>query len=161
MFKSKAKVSFKGLTKFKKKLKTLEGSKVTVGYFAANKHPEIGITMSELAYLHENGGISSKGNNIPQRDFMTQSWENWVKGYAKSSTAKVVNDYLFNNKKIRDCLKEQGTEVKWMVNWTIEVGGDFVPNHPKTLAGKVGSTPLMDSGYLKNNAVVKVTFNGK
>ena len=161
MFKSKAKVSFKGLTKLRKKLNTLDGSKITVGYYSNQRHPTIGIPMSELAYLHENGGVSSKGNNIPQRDFMTQSWENYIKGYSKSSTAKVVNDYLFNNKKLRECLNKQGEEVKWMINWTVEVGGDFVPNHPKTLANKVGNDPLIDSGYLKNNATVKVTFNGK
>jgi len=155
-FKATAKSNFKGLTAFKKKLKTLDGSKVTVGYFSEQKHPDIDMNLAELAYIHENGTPQ-----IPQRDFMTQSWDNWVRGYAKGSLAKVANDYLFYGKKLRPILKEQGLAVKWMIDWTVEVAGDFTPNSPKTIAEKVGNSPLIDSGYLKANAKVKVTFNGK
>lgn len=129
-----------------KKLKSLE---VQVGFQAGEAQSEDGTDMVEIAAFNELGS-----SDTPARPFMRQSFENHEADLQKACVE--VNAVLSNGGTAADALNELGVFCKGLVQQEI-VDGGFEPNAESTIQKKGSSTPLIDSGTMRQSVNYVVT----
>lgn len=108
-----------------------------------------GSTMVKIAVINEKGG-----GHVPARPFMGQTWE---KNRRKYETRVVDACYKPEEgaAKILAKLSQLGAEMVNDIRSTIDAGMKPA-NAPSTLRHKKGSTPLVDSGGLRNSIAFRV-----
>lgn len=153
MIKTKVKNSFdmSEWNKIVKKMTTLDGYVVETGYHADQIHPEHDLSLSYIAYVNNFG---DEDQNIPARPFMDFAAQ-WHDQELEKKAPQLVQMYFYQDKKLMPMLREVGNRGKALIEIVID-WNQFTPNAPKTLAVKEGSTPLVDSGYMKKNAKIKI-----
>lgn len=145
-FTSKVEFDNKALTQYIRRLKQMEAYEVEYGYYQEDKHPESGTPMSKVAITNE------EGLGVIRRPFMHFTNTSMVIHYRRDKKWQDdVNQYLENGGRIDTLYKKFGAEGQRQVKQIIEAGQFVVTNNP---------TPLDDTGYLKNNAKVKVVKKG-
>lgn len=154
--KSQTKLDLKEMRAFAKKLKTLDTYEVEFGYYDTDTHPDYDMGMATLAAIHEFGGYTENGAEIPARDFMHQTVVSYSGAQGVKALENVVEDYLFQDKNIRTLLTSVGKQLTNKVVWVIEQGGDFAPNSDITISYKGSDVPLVDSGYMRDHAKYKI-----
>jgi hypothetical protein len=132
-FKSKVTSDQKDILAMIKRLHKLEEYQAEYGYFDEDAHSS-GLSMSHIAYIHENGEDS---NDIPARPFMSQAGDyHAAKFESKVGWKQDVFNYL----------KAGGRIDKFYLSFTREgidsiqtaiLRQDFEPNAPHYLAYKV------------------------
>lgn len=129
-------------------LKKLEKLEVQVGFQEGDSDAQ-GQSLAEIAASNELG-TSSK----PARPFMRQSFERHEKEL--QNACNQANAVVSNGGTAEEALNELGVFVKGLVQTEIIEGG-FAPNSPITIARKGSSTPLVDTGTMRQsvNYVIK------
>lgn len=159
---NKVTVKTKDWDKLRKRLPK-KGATVKVGVLAGSGNAAGGISMLELAAIHEFG---SPKNNIPQRSFIRAT-------FAKDAVAKTLQklgtqyaNAIINNKMdAEQALNKLGAWAASQIKKTIKnretTGPDPQANKPATIARKGSSTPLVDTGRLINAITWMVVMGGK
>lgn len=127
---------------------------VRIGFQHGASREENGADVCDVAAFNELGT-----ETIPSRPFLRDSVDDNEDEIVKFLQSKVVD--IIHGKTAEQVLKEIGVFQKDMVQTTIE-DGHFEPNSEatirrKTVKGKKGDHPLIDTGTMKNsvNFVIK------
>lgn len=130
-----------------------DGARVKVGVIGGGEHADGGITMTELAAIHEFG---SPAANIPQRSFLRRALV-WNSGpWLPAFTAKLVGAVASGKMDEKKALEILGQRAVAEVKKTI-TGSDIPPPlAPATVAAKGSSKPLVDTGQLLNSISYEV-----
>lgn len=145
-----------GKAKLKKNLQALSRYFVKIGVPSTaaaptdDKGAPMGISMAQLAYIHEQG---SPSNNMPARPF-NRLTKNRCKGQFRKLLRRSYLKILRGASPTRE-LKIIGVayEGEMKNTFTISV---FVPLKPATVRSKGSSRPLIDSGALRGSIISKV-----
>lgn len=134
--------------KYFSELGKLANLEVQVGFQDGSTNEE-GTSLAEIAAYNELGT-----STIPARPFMKQSFENHEKEL--QSACDEVNKVLSEGGTTEMALEELGVFSKGLIQEEI-VSGNFAPNSPATIAAKGSSTPLIDTGQMRQsvNYVIK------
>lgn len=149
--KSTIKTDLKGLTSLKRKLRVLDGKNVKVGYWDTQSHPNSDKNLAQIALINERGYFG-----LPVRDFMWTSFFAWKQSYSQNTAKNVVQNYLYRNQNINSLMKGIGEDMNYMIKWVIDADSFFVPNSPVTVKLKGSAVPLIDTGFMMNNAKIKL-----
>lgn len=138
------------------KIRKLYNNKVQVGYLFDDKYQSDrntkGLTIPQLAYLHEYGNDST---NLPSRPFMSQSVGD--ARTVKAQLRKVAPSLLSNP---QDSLNNLGTALKEEVRKTIDAATGFQELSPITIAKKGGdSRILIETGQMRDAVRHEVRSN--
>lgn len=104
-----------------------------------------------LVNLHEFGSGDGK---IPQRSFIRSTIDREKASINKMLDAAVRSGAA--NGDVRRRLGVAGEKIRGDIIRTIDRSIDIAPNAPSTVAKKGSSTPLVDTGIMKNSLTVKV-----
>lgn len=137
--------------KFFKELEKLGNLQVHVG-FQGDETYEDGTSLAEIAAFNELGT-----STIPARPFMKQSFKDHEKDLKE--TCMQVGKMLSEGATVDKALNMLGTTVKGLVQSEM-VEGKFAPNAPATIKKKGSSTPLIDTGYMRQS-INYVISNGE
>ncbi len=134
--------------KYFAELEKLSKLEVAVGFQEGIEHIDRdgnkdGATVAEIAAYNELGTSTS-----PARPFMKQSFENHEKELQASCDQ--VYKTLSNGGTTGDALAQLGVYLKGLVQDEI-VNGGFEPNAAATIERKGSSTPLIDSGNMRQS----------
>lgn len=146
----KTKSNLRGLTALKKKMQTIEKYSAQAGYYD-NKHPTAGISYAYLASIHEFG---TRDGRIPQRDFITQAYLDWMIS-VNHEAAKAATDIIYRGVPVRKALKglaEDGADFITNAAYSF----DSPSNAASTIANKGFDNPLIETGKLANGVKSKV-----
>lgn len=149
-FTSKTVSNQKGLNSILKKLKTLETHEGTAGFYG-KMHPTHGVTDTEIAVKNEWGVPEEK---IPSRPFMSTAAS---QGALKMNrlASKLFGQWLQGKITTKTMLKKLSEEeAEWIKHFIIH--NSFEPNSDRTLEGKPGDQPLVNTGWLSENVGTKV-----
>jgi hypothetical protein len=124
------------------------------GQKAAERPKQGGLTVAEYATVNEfgsgNGGASWHGpTGIPERSFMRSTFDKNAAKYSDRLDQAVL-DVVDGKRDLATSLERIGLEFVGDVNQAI---ADVIPppNAPETIARKGSSTPLIDSGRLRQS----------
>lgn len=147
---SKVKSNLRGLAALKRKMKTITEYSAQAGYYD-NKHPTAGISYAYLASIHEYG---TRDGRIPQRDFITQAYLDWMMS-AKGDAEKAARDIIYKGIPVRVVLKKMAEE-----GATFITNAAYTFNSPSnaasTIRNKGFDNPLIETGKLANGVKNKV-----
>lgn len=124
---------------------------VAVGY-QQGEASEDGVDMVDIALFNELGTVHS-----PSRPFIRDSLNNnkdKISQFMQSAAKGIVN-----GKSAEDVLKKIGTFQKGLIQKEIS-SGNFVPNSPATIRKKGSSTPLIDTGRMRQSVNFVVRERG-
>lgn len=124
---------------------------VAVGY-QQGEASEDGVDMVDIALFNELGTVHS-----PSRPFIRDSLNNnkdKISQFMQSAAKGIVN-----GKSAEDVLKKIGTFQKGLIQKEI-TSGNFVPNSPATIRKKGSSTPLIDTGRMRQSVNFVVRERG-
>ena len=157
-----------GMNEIKRELMRLDGSYVQVGFYGNASHKRgNGKTIAEIAFRNEYGDANNKWRGksapIPSRPFMRQAFEKNV-GKLKRNQKSYLKQVVAGNLSARDGLNALGATHEGDIKREIKSGG-FEPNAPltvalKTVRGKRGTTPLIDTGQMRQSVAHKVRMRG-
>lgn len=148
-----------GLNKILSELKKVQGSYVSVGILEDAPPPAKGqMSMAKLGTIHEYGLMSL---NIPARPFMRQTFER-INAKISELIKNQLDLVIKGSSNVKRSLGLVGEYVRSEIRRQFVVG-DFEPNKPstikaKTVGGKKGTTPLIDTGRLRASINYKVTI---
>ena len=128
--------------RFQQELKELIKLEVAVGYQQGEASQD-GVDMVDIALFNELGTV-----HIPSRPFIRDSLNN-NKDKISQFMQRTAKD-IVNGKSAEDVLKKIGTFQKGLIQREI-TNGDFVPNSPATIRKKGSSTPLVDTGRMRQS----------
>lgn len=118
---------------------------------------KVGITNSELMYIHENG---SPLNNIPARPVLDMT--------IKYASEELLNDTIdnclqiwINSKKSQEAVEKELNKLclkmeKYARQLIYSNDGRLVPNAPSTIAKKGDDHPLFDTGQLARSITCRL-----
>lgn len=137
-----------------KQVQLMKGSFVKVGVLEdAGSHADgkgrgegSAIDMARLASIHEFGWPPS---NIPERPFLQQSFDTNVVEIDRFKASEVGSIYE-GKSDTKKALDRLGVFFVGKVKETF-TKGEFAPNSPETIRRKGSSTPLIDTGRLRNS----------
>lgn len=147
----------KALKAMIRKLKSVEDYYVEAGYYGEDKHPEHSESMAYLALANEEGvqGDPLSLGDIPPRPFLFNSFS-INQGYQKQLTESFMVDYILGEgKRINQALKPFGEKYAMSITIAIEAGS-YIPNADYTIEQKGFDSPLMETGYMKDNPRYKI-----
>lgn len=128
-----------------------KGASVSVGVLSGASHPS-GMDNATLAAIHEFG---TEDGRVPERSFlrstMSSKREEWLAFFA-GRARKVVAGQI----SALDAMEHTGMRMAGDVKAAIVAGID-PENAPATVAAKGSSTPLIDTGRLKESITHRVT----
>lgn len=136
---------------FQKELEELAKLEVAVGY-QQGQASEDGVDMVDIALFNELGTVHS-----PSRPFLRDSLNNnkdKISQFMQSAAKGIAN-----GKSAEDVLKKIGTFQKGLIQKEI-TSGNFVPNSPATIKKKGSSTPLIDTGKMRQSVNFVVRERG-
>lgn len=136
---------------FQRELEELTKLEVAVGY-QQGETSEDGVDMVDIALFNELGTVHS-----PSRPFIRDSLNNnkdKISQFMQSAAKGIVN-----GKSAEDVLKKIGTFQKGLIQKEI-TSGNFVPNSPATIRKKGSSTPLIDTGRMRQSVNFVVRERG-
>lgn len=149
-----------GWNKIVEELEKEKDAYVKVGVLStAGQYEEGGsVTIADVATFNEYGT-----KDIPSRPFMKQAFDNnqkEVNGFIDKQYDRV----LTGKQSVKDGLGKVGVFFEGKVRKTFSQG-EFTPNKPatiraKTVRGKKGTTPLVDSGRLRQSISSEVVLKG-
>lgn len=128
--------------RFQQELEELAKLEVAVGYQQGEASQD-GVDMVDIALFNELGTV-----HIPSRPFIRDSLNNnkdKISQFMQSAAKGIVN-----GKSAEEVLKKIGTFQKGLIQKEI-TNGDFVPNSPATIRKKGSSTPLVDTGRMRQS----------
>jgi len=145
----KQKVIDRGWNKILENHKNIKKLDIKVGLFGENADYKNNMAM--LGAVHQFGSTKM---NIPKRPFISEAFdakEQENKNFIVNEYRKVI-DGKQNLKKMIDRIgvKHEGQIKKGITEF------NFAPNKPKTVQRKGSSTPLIDSGQMRNSVKYKV-----
>lgn len=145
----------------RKVIEMAAGSRVKVGVLSEaggdKEHNDDGITLVELAAIHEYG---SPAANIPERSFIRRTFSEKAEELAKMQE-KLVAAIVNRKMDVRTALEALGQWGAAEVKKTIKTGPHIPPPLKKKTADRKGSDrPLVDTGLLANS-VTHVVEIGK
>lgn len=108
-----------------------------------------GSTLVKIAVINEKGG-----GHVPSRPFMGNTWEKNKRKYDQR-LMEAVYRLEIGRSKIEAKLSQLGADMVRDIQETIDAGVN-PPNAASTLRYKKGSTPLVDSGKLRNSIAFRV-----
>lgn len=133
-------------------LKQIEGSSVQVGYFPDQKsNTDASIYLAGIAAVHEYG---SPKRGIPQRSFLGANADKNRAKYQELLETK-LSAVMLNKIPLEKALSAVGVIIVGDVK-TFITNLRTPPNKPSTIARKGSSSPLIDTGYMKNQVKFKV-----
>lgn len=149
----------RGKKQFFKNVETLETMRLKVGVVgikAAQKHGDTGLTNAELAAIHE-FGVPEK--NIPERSFIRAGIDENVADLKKVAAfgVKAVASGALSERQALGRLglvSVAGIQKKF-------TDGTLEPNKPATIKAKKSSTPLIDTGQLRQSIGFEVVPSEK
>jgi len=152
-------VNLKGWKQLRAKVRAAmaEGAKVKVGVLASSGQHESGISMVELAAIHEFG---SPAAHIPERSFIRRTFE-LRRDDIKKQTSRIAVSYLKAKIELSEALGLLGTFVSTAIKNTI-TSEQVVPRLAESEAGrrtikrKGSHVTLVDQGQLLNAISWKV-----
>lgn len=147
---SKVKSNLKGLSALKRKMKTISQYSAQAGYYD-NKHPTAGISYAYLASIHEYG---TRDGRIPQRDFITQAYLDWIMSI-KGDAEKAAKDIIYRKIPVKTALKRVAEEGAIFIT-NAAYRFDSPSNAPSTISNKGFDNPLVETGKLANGVKSKV-----
>ncbi len=128
-------------------LEQLSSLTVDVGFLDSGSYPN-GISVAEVAAVNEYGTSS-----IPSRPFMQQMADNHAEDVKRRAVS--MGKSLASGASVEAELESLGEAAVKLVQDTIE-SGSFTPNSPATMARKGSSTPLIDTGLMKDSVTYEV-----
>lgn len=136
---------------FQKELEELIKLEVAVGYQEGLTYPD-GTSVAEVAIYNDLGTVHS-----PSRPFMRDS----INGHKQEIEQFMQRQAkgIANGKKAKDVLEQIGAFQTKLIQKEI-VQGDFVPNSPATIRKKGSSTPLIDTGLMRQSVHFVVRERG-
>ena len=141
------------LRKLEKKLSGLVAKRVKVGIVEGAGNHSSGISMAELAAVHQFG---SPANNIPARDFLRAPLES-AKAEQIRVTTMVAKAIIHTGMPIEKGLDVIGIWGEATIKAAMRAGDIKPSNAPSTTARKGSSNPLIDTGELHDAVSHKVT----
>lgn len=141
--------------KFRKMLEELSKLEVRIGFQAGDASEADGTDIATVAAWNELGTSTS-----PSRPFLRQSVDahtNEISAFTKSMKSQLTNGTATAG----DILKKFGVFQKGLIQGEIS-SGNFAPNAPSTIKKKGSSTPLIDTGTMRQsvNYVIKPKGGG-
>lgn len=123
---------------------------VNIGFQQGDAKEDNGVDICDIAAFNELGTVRS-----PSRPFLTYSVDNNEDKISKFMQSKI--NEIINGKTAEQVLKEIGNFQKGIVQETIVESELYAPNSPKTIKRKGSSTPLVDTGRMRQsvNFVIK------
>ena len=124
-------------------LEELAGLQVKIGFQSGQDQSEGGVDIANIAAWNELGT-----EHIPSRPFMRNSVDNnedTIKAMAQAQLKAVVGE-----KSAQEALQAIGVMQVGLVQNEIR-NGNFEPNLPATIARKGSSTPLIDTGQMRQS----------
>ena len=138
--------------RFEQMLKDLTNLEVRIGFQAGEASEDNGVDMCDVAAWNELGTAHS-----PARPFMRQSVDNHE---------GEINEFLQSKKRdlvsgasAEQVLKEIGIFQKNLMQNEI-TSGNFAPNAPATIRKKKSSTPLVDTGRMRQSVNYQIKPKG-
>lgn len=135
-----------GWDDIKKSLVEATKKGIKVGIQAGEKTEDGKSDLPYIAWLHEFG---SPHGMIPKRTFLRTGLEE-KQGQIESSFAKVAPYVFAAGADIEQILNIIGQESEGIIKAKI-VAGPFLPDKPATIKAKKSSSPLIDSGHMKDS----------
>lgn len=146
---SKVKSDMRGLTALRKKLYTISSYTAQAGYYD-NKHPS-GLSFAYLASIHEFG---TRDGRIPQRDFITQAYLDWLASI-KDDARKAATEIIYHKAPVVPTLKRIANDGKDFIT-NAAYAFDSPANAASTVAAKGFDNPLIETGKLATGVKSKV-----
>lgn len=140
----------RGLAALKRKMKTISEYSAQAGYYD-NKHPTAGISYAYLASIHEYG---TRDGRIPQRDFITKAYLDWITSI-KGDAEKAAKDIIYRGIPVRTALKNIADEGALFIT-NAAYSFDSPANAQSTINNKGFDNPLIETGKLANGVKTKV-----
>lgn len=139
-----------------------EDAHVKVGVLTNAKHPGSGISMLELAAIHEFG---SPAAGIPERSFIRATFERAeveakLQAFAGRLAKAVVDDKLTWQQALGQLGAWATSQIKMTIKQRLTDGPEDQANRPSTIAKKGSDLPLVDTGRLIN-AITWIVMRGK
>lgn len=128
---------------FLKQLEQLEKLGLFVGFQDGSGSYADGISVAQVAAWNELGN-----SRVPSRPFLRQSFENHEPEIGRACEAQAKT--LLTGGTAQTVYDALGVYMKGMVQKEI-VSGGFVPNAPYTIRMKGSSTPLIDTGQMRQS----------
>lgn len=148
MFSSQVKIDTKRLEELKKKLKSVQ---IKVGLPKGTPNHDNGESIVEIGTVHEFG---SPSRHIPERSFIRSTLNEQKANYFKLAQSQGVKllegKQSFNNAVETIGIWGQAQIIKKFRN------NDWAENAPLTVALKGSSTPLIDTGQLRQSITWEV-----
>lgn len=148
----KVKENSKILKQLARELRALDAGAVDVGLLGGKRHEKVPeMTVAEIATVHEFG---SDNGHIPERPFIRQTLRehnNYVELLARESR-KFMNDQQSN----ATMLFKIGETVRGDIVQQITTG-TFTPLAESTIKAKGSTSPLIDSGFMRNSIEWRVS----
>lgn len=135
-----------------KNIARMDGSKVEVGFIDDEMHKNAGMTVKELAMIHEFG---SKSANIPARPFIEPTMRDNRFKYRRMMFVDAKN-LSRGRKRPAVALTEIGEMAVEDMKLKI-LDGRFTPLKPKTVERKGHAQPLIESDQMYDAIKYKVT----
>ena len=124
-------------------LQKLIDHEVRVGFEVGKHAYEDGTDLVAIAAFNEFGS-----SDTPARPFVKQSFELHENELMQICWAALNN--IYNGGTAETSLKQIGVFVKGLMQQEI-IDGDFEPNAPSTIKKKGSATPLIDTGFMRQN----------
>jgi hypothetical protein len=138
---------------FKKELEELFKLQVRVGIQRGSGSSDDGADYVDIAAYNELGT-----DTIPSRPFLRQAADK-NEGVMRQN-AQVLAKQMTQGGTAKDVYRKMGVMLETMIQDEI-ASGNFVPNAPSTVASKGSSTPLIDTGRLRQSIHHQIVERGK
>jgi len=136
-----------------KALEELAKLEVRVGFQKGEATADNGTDIADIAMWNEVGTV-----HIPPRPFMRNSVDS-NEGVIKGNCLKVA-EAVVNGMSAEQALDILGNMQKGLIQDSIESGG-YTPNAPSTIRKKGSSTPLIDTGLMRQSVNYVVQPKGQ
>lgn len=144
-----------GMSQITAELKKFAGSYVKVGILE-NAGQKDGVDVAEYATWNENGVMGKNGKwKIPPRPFV-KGWSDTEKTNIEGRIKNVYGRVAAGEVTAEKALETIGQYGKTGIQGYIR-RGNFTPDAPATIKAKGSSTPLIDTGTLRNSVNYEVS----
>lgn len=152
---SNLKVNDKKWRELKRRIPAIKGAAVTVGVQSDAGSDENGTPLAAIAFWNEQGTAGGGwGGPIPERPFMRDTFDQ-QKGAWGRTADRAISAILMGRATPKRAFSVLGELAQSDIQTAI-VSGGWTPNSPVTVEMKGSSTPLIDSGAMRQAIRYKV-----
>lgn len=129
------------------------------GQRAAANHQQSGLTVAQLATIHEFGKVIHQPRMgrtivIPERSFLRATIDQYQEAIARRDVL-LAQGFMLGKLALKPAMELFGQYVVGLIQQRI-ANGIAPPNRPRTIARKGSSKPLIDTGQLRSSITYKV-----